>query len=51
MVAALARSNGNIADVGRIIGISPKAAAQWVRRLNLNPGDYKIPDYPHPKER
>ena len=47
VVAALTRSNGNVADVGRILGISQKAAAQWVRRLNLSPGDYKIPDYSH----
>ena len=47
MVAALTRSNGNMADAARILGISQNNTSQWVRRLNLNPGDYKIPDYPH----
>ena len=52
LVSALTRSNGNMADAARILGISQNNTSQWVRRLGLNPGDYKIPDYPHshPKE-
>lgn len=39
---ALAQANGRIVDAAKLLGVSRQALQNQIRRLNLNPADWRI---------
>lgn len=42
VTSALAKANGHTQDAARLLGISPQLLGHYIKKLNLNPADWRI---------